>query len=34
MSVGGEAIGPVKAWFPSVGECQGSKVGVGGEAHS
>jgi hypothetical protein len=29
-SIGGEALGPVKAWFPSVGECQGGEVGVGG----
>jgi len=29
-SVGGKALGPVKAHFPSVGECQGFKVGVGG----
>jgi len=26
----GEALGPVKAHFPSVGECQGVEVGVGG----
>jgi hypothetical protein len=25
-----ERLGPVKAWFPSVGECQGSEVVVGG----
>ena len=28
-SIGGEALGPVKVQFPSVGECQGSVVGVG-----
>ena len=28
-SMGGEALGPVKAQFPSVGECQGGEVGVG-----
>jgi hypothetical protein len=27
--MGAEALGPVKAQFPSVGECQGSEVGVG-----
>ena len=27
-SVGGEALGPVKAQFPSVGEWQGGEVGV------
>jgi hypothetical protein len=27
--MGGEALGPVKA-LPSVGECQGQEVGVGG----
>jgi hypothetical protein len=26
----GEALGPVKALCPSVGECQGQEVGVGG----
>jgi hypothetical protein len=26
--MGGEAIGPVKAQFPNVGECQGQEVGV------
>jgi hypothetical protein len=26
----GEALGPVKALCPRVGECQGQKVGVGG----
>jgi len=28
--IGEEALGPEKANFPSVGECQGSEVGVGG----
>jgi hypothetical protein len=28
--MGGEALGPVKARCPSVGECRGQKVGVGG----
>jgi hypothetical protein len=28
--VGGEALGPVKAGCPSVGECQGGELGVGG----
>jgi hypothetical protein len=29
--VGGEALGPGKAQYPSVGECQGGEVGgVGG----
>jgi hypothetical protein len=28
--VGGEALGPVKAQHPSVGECQGGQAGVGG----
>ena len=28
--MGGEALGPVKALCPSVGECQGGEVGVGG----
>ena len=28
-SVGGEALGPVKARYPSVGQCQGGEVGVG-----
>jgi hypothetical protein len=28
--MGGEALGPVKARCPSVGECQGQKMGVGG----
>ena len=28
--MGGEALGPVKALSPSVGECQGQEVGVGG----
>jgi len=29
-SIGGEALGPVKAPFTSVGEYQGDEVGVGG----
>jgi hypothetical protein len=29
-SMGGEALGPVKALYPSVEECQGQEVGVGG----
>jgi hypothetical protein len=29
-SMGGEALGPVKVLCPSVGECQGQEVGVGG----
>jgi hypothetical protein len=28
--MGGEALGPVKALCPNVGECQGQEVGVGG----
>jgi hypothetical protein len=28
--MGGEALGPVKALCPSVGECQGQAVDVGG----
>jgi hypothetical protein len=28
--VGGEALGPVKARCPSVGECQDQEAGVGG----
>jgi hypothetical protein len=28
--VGGEALGPVKALCPSVGECQDQEVGVSG----
>jgi hypothetical protein len=28
--MGGEALGPVKAQCPSVGECQGGEVEVGG----
>jgi hypothetical protein len=28
--MGTEALGPVKAWSPSVGECQGQEMGVGG----
>ena len=30
VSRGGEALGPVKAGCPSVGECQGREAGVGG----
>jgi hypothetical protein len=29
-SIGGEALGPVKAQCPSVGECHGGEAGVGG----
>ena len=29
LSVRGEALGPVKALCPSVGECQGQEAGVG-----
>ena len=28
--MGGEALGPVKAQCPSVGECQDREVGMGG----
>jgi hypothetical protein len=28
--IGGEALGPVKVLCPSVGECLGQEVGVGG----
>jgi hypothetical protein len=28
--VGGEALGPVKALCPSIGECQGQEMGVSG----
>ena len=28
--MGGEALGPVKILCPSVGECQGQEVGLGG----
>jgi hypothetical protein len=28
--MGGEALGPVKALYPSIGECQGQETGVGG----
>jgi hypothetical protein len=28
--MGGEAVGPVKVLWPSIGECQGQEVGVGG----
>jgi hypothetical protein len=30
VSVGGEALGPMKAQCPSVGECQGKEEGMGG----
>jgi hypothetical protein len=30
--MGGEALGPVKVLCPSIGECQGQEVGVGGLA--
>ena len=30
MSMGEEALGPVKAQCLSVGECEGGEVGVGG----
>jgi hypothetical protein len=29
-SMGGEALGPVKVLYPSIGECQGQEEGVGG----
>jgi hypothetical protein len=29
-SIGGEPLGPVKAQFPSVRECEGKEEGVGG----
>jgi hypothetical protein len=29
-SIGGEALGPVKALCPSIGECQGQEAGLGG----
>jgi len=29
-SIGREALGPVKACFPNVGDCQGVQLGVGG----
>jgi hypothetical protein len=29
-SMGGEALGPVKALGPSIGECQGQEAGEGG----
>jgi hypothetical protein len=29
-SMGGEALGPVKVLFPSIGECQGQEVEGGG----
>jgi hypothetical protein len=28
--MGGEAFGPVKVLYPSVGECQGQEAGLGG----
>ena len=28
--MGGVALGPVKALYPSTGECQGQEAGVGG----
>ena len=28
--MGGEALGPVKALCPSIGECQGQEMGVSG----
>jgi hypothetical protein len=28
--MGGETLGPLKVLYPSTGECQGQKVGVGG----
>jgi hypothetical protein len=28
--MGGEALGPVKDPCPSIGDCQGQEVGVGG----
>ena len=28
--MGGEALGPEKAPWPNVGECEGQEVGVGG----
>ena len=28
--MGGEALGPVKVLCPSIGECLGQEVGVGG----
>ena len=28
--MGGEAFGPVKVLCPSIGDCQGQEVGVGG----
>jgi hypothetical protein len=31
--MGGEALGPVKAVCPSVGECQGGEVRVGGHPY-
>jgi hypothetical protein len=29
-SIGGEALGPVKVLYPSIGGCQSQKAGVGG----
>jgi hypothetical protein len=31
--MGGEALDPVKVLYPSIGECLGSKEGVGGLAN-
>lgn len=31
ISIWGEALGPVKMWCPSVGECQGKEVGWSGQ---
>jgi hypothetical protein len=28
--MGGEALGPVKAQYPSIGDCQDRELGVGG----
>jgi hypothetical protein len=28
--MGGEALGPMKVLWPSIGECLGQKAGVGG----
>ena len=30
LSMGGEALGPVKVLCSSIGECQGQEAGVGG----
>jgi hypothetical protein len=32
--MGEEPLGPVKSGYPSVGECQGREVGVGGWGHT